>query len=300
MRDILKNIEGTDKLAQLFNAYLKGLSTPSIMCDPCYTTMAEVRGLRDGTLKKKHARMLKHSVKNFHNLTVLSNSLHHIHDHVLKAIAELEGFFDTYIDNLLDYAADKRVKSLMENGSNSDEEALTDWYRDNEADETEAWKAVRKTDPESLKHYSLYQEMGWHFGIGDAGRGEYIGTSGPEDFEPYTRLVVNQSAFSFRKMLEGVSGREVQISRMQADGSMVPMTLGDHVEAELNEDLAGERVSFLFNIAVGFCVVIRERYQAMSPDDLLAYRSMYRMLLMVRDMQFPPETFDMLLAQQPE
>lgn len=68
----------------------------------------------------------------------------------------------------------------------------------------------------------------------------------------------------------------------------------------MNEDLAGERVSFLFNIAVGFCVVIRERYQAMSPDDLLAYRSMYRMLLMVRDMQFPPETFDMLLAQQPE
>jgi len=290
MFDILKKVEGDDRLAQLFNAYLKGLSTPAIMCEPTYYTMRELRELREGTLEKKHKKMLNHSIKNFYYLTVLGNSLHQIHSHVLGAIAELEGFFAQYGDNLLDYAADKRVKSLMECGSNDDEEALTDWYRDNEADETEEWKAVRKTDPESLSHYSLHSELDWHFGGEGAGRGEYVGTSSESDFYPYTTLVENQSAFSFRKMFEGFTGKPVAVSSLQPDGTLVPMSLGDQVEQELNEDLRGERVVVGFNLSVGMCRLIRERHQQMQHDDIAGFRVQLALLRMVRDVDFPPET----------
>ena len=296
MFNILKKVAGDDRLAQLFNAYLKGLSTPAIMCEPTYYTMREVRELREGTLKKKQKKMLRHSIQNFYHLTVLGNSLHQIHSHVLGAIAELEAFFTEYGDNLLDYAADKRVKSLLENGSNDEEEALTDWYRDNEADETEEWKPIRKTDADSLKHYSLHSELEWHFGGPGVGRGEYVGTSRAEDFEPYTTLVGNQSAFSFRKMLVSFSGKEVTISRQQPDGSMEPMSLGDHVEQELNQDLVSERVVVGFNLAVSFCTLIRERHQQMPADDILGFRVLLRMLLMVRDVDFPPEVIAQYLT----
>lgn len=292
MYEILKPVEGPEPLAHLFNAYLQGLSTPCVMCEPCYTTMAEVRQLKDNALKPKHKRMLKHSVKNFYALTVLGNSLRHIHQHVVAAITELDAFFATYGGDLFQYAVDKRQQSIMENGSDDE----SDWYRDNEADETEDWKVTRKTDPESLRHYTLHAELAWHFGGPDVGRGEYIGTSGPEAFEPYTTLVANQSAFSFRKFLAHFSDKTPQISRLQPDGSLVPMSLGDQVEEEVNQDLRGEQTTLHFNIALGFCVVIRERYQAMSPDNLVAYQSLHHMLKLVRDLDFPSEVFDSLLA----
>lgn len=298
MFSILKKVEGDDRLAQLFNAYLKGLSTPAIMCEPTYYTMRELRELRDGTLGKKNKKMLKHSIKNFYHLTVLGNSLRQIHSHVLGAIAELEGFFTKYGDNLLDYAADKRVKSLMECGSNNDEEALTDWYRDNEADETEEWKAVRKTDPESLKHYTLHSELEWHFGGQDAGRGEYVGTSSERDFYPYTTLVENQSVFSFRKMIGTLTGKELTTYQRQDDGSMAPMSLGDQVEHELNKDLLGEKVVVGFNLSVGMCRLIRERHQQMQPDDITEFLVLLRLLLMVRNVDFPPETVAQYLGPQ--
>lgn len=295
MRDILKNIEGADQLARLFNSYLKGLSTPSIMCDPCYTTMAEVHAFSHNKLKPKHQRMLKHSVKNFYKLTVLSNSLRHVHHHVLAAIAELDQFFATYAGDLQRYAVDKRLKVIDENGSDDE----SDWEADGLNEQGgQKWKVTYKDDPESLKHYTLYEELSWHFGGKEVGRGEYIGTSGPECFEPYSTLVANQSAFSFRKFIEHFSGQPAQISSLQPDGSMVPMTLGDHVEAELNEDLRGNDQVRWFNIALGFCVVIRERYKAMNPGDLLKYKALHRHLQMVRDLDFPGEVFDMLMAHQ--
>ncbi|MGI4822271.1 MAG: hypothetical protein ACRYFV_13760 [Janthinobacterium lividum] len=291
MRDILKPIETTNALGALFNAYMRGLSTPAIMCDPCYTTMAEVKEIAEGTMKRKMQKFYKRTIHNYYALTVLRNSLRDIHDHVVGAIAELEAFFAEYGADFTGYAADKRVKGLLENGSDNDEEAKTDWYKNNEADENEEWKAVRKTDPESLKHYTLHNEMGWYFGSAGAGRGEYIGTSTPHDFEPYSTLVSNQSAFSFRKFMEHFAkdGKTPEIRTLQADGTLAPMSLGDQVEHEIRKDIQGEEAVLYFSVVLGMCVMIRERYLAMQPEDLAMFQTMHGYLLRVRDLDFPAD-----------
>lgn len=80
----------------------------------------------------------------------------------------------------LGYAVANRLASLQEYGSEDD----SDWYRDDERNEQEEWKLVVKDDPQSLAYYTLQHELGLLF-HGHESRGEYIGTSGPEDFAPY-------------------------------------------------------------------------------------------------------------------
>lgn len=291
MRDILKPLKSDTALAALFNAYMRGLSTPAIMCDPIYTTMAEVRAHAEGTAKPRDRKLIRHGQKNYYNLTVLGRSLRDMHAHILGAIAELEGFFAEYGADFVGYAADRRVKSLQEYGSNTDEEALTDWYRDNEADESEAWKPVRKTDAESLQHHTLHSELGMYFGAEGVGRGEYIGTSGASDFEPYSTLVANQSAFSFRKYLEHFAkdGNTLAPQMLHADGTMSPMSLGDQIEHELRKDVQGEQVLLYFVVALGLCQTLRACYLDMQPDDLAAYQAMHTLLVRVRDLDFPAD-----------
>jgi hypothetical protein len=293
MRDILKPIESTTALAALFNAYTRGLSTQAIMCDPVYTTMAEVRGYAEGTLRHRDHKMLKHSYKHYHNLTVLGHSLEQIHSHIVLAIADLEGFFAEYGADFQGYAADRRVKSLLEFGSNNDEESQTDWYRENEADENEEWKVVRKTDAKSLAGYTLHSDLGWHFGGEDIGRGEYIGTSGADDFEPYSTLVANQSAFSFRKFLEHFAASKgepaPEIRTLQPDGTLAVPSLGDQVEQEMRQDVQGEQAVLYFKVALGLCQMLRERYLAMEPEDLAAFQTMHGYLLRIRDLDFSAE-----------
>ena len=123
---LLDKIDAPDPLAQLFNQYLKGLSTLAIMAEPSYVTMAEVRTRYAKTGKRKDRRHLKGSARRFFELSVLRNTLHELHDHVLKAIALLEDFFTTYEGNLTRYAIEHRLRSIAEYGSDED----NDWEPD--------------------------------------------------------------------------------------------------------------------------------------------------------------------------
>lgn len=285
--DLLQKIAATDPLAALFNQYLKGLSTLAVLAEPSYVTMAEVRTRYANTAEPKDLEDLKHSTRRFFELTVLRNSLHALHGYVLEAIAVLESFFAEYQGDLTRYAVENRLRLIEEYGS--DEES--DWYRNNEADESEPWKVVCKDDPASLKSYTLYTELDRFFGADT--RGEHIGTSGPTDFYPYTTMVQQQSEFSFRKLAEGVWNTElVQVGE---DGSTSPIPLADHLEREMNTDIRAADLVVRFNLVLGFCQVIRERYEALAPDDLLGYKTLLACLHKVRDVEFPESLFDDLL-----
>ncbi|MVN78936.1 hypothetical protein GO988_21615 [Hymenobacter sp. HMF4947] len=280
--DLLKRLDATDPLAQLFNSYLQGLSTLAIMAEPSYNTMAEVSTLYSGSGPAKHRNHLRHSARRYYELTVLRNSLHDIHRHVVEAIALLEGFFAAYDGDLLRYAIERRFKSIDEYGSDDE----SDWYRNPEvadATATDAWQVVYKDDEESLAYYTLHADLAYHFGSDN--RGEHIGTSGPEAFYPYTALVQQQSAFSFRKMLEGVTGKEVTITRLAEDGSQIPLSLADHIEDEMNEDIRSNHLVLRFDTVLAMCAELGRRFPTYPADQVSTYQLLLTCLQDVREVR---------------
>jgi hypothetical protein len=147
--------------------------------------------------------------------------------------------------------------------------------------EKEAWKVAYKDDEESLKHYTLHAELSHHFGT--ESRGEFIGTSGPEAFYPYTTMVQQQSAFSFCKMLSGAFGKEITITRLTEDGSQAPMTLADHIEDEMNEDIRSADLVLRFDTTLGMCAELGRRFPKLATDAVASYQFLFDCLRDVRD-----------------
>lgn len=275
---LMNKIAGTDKLAELFNAYLKGLDTMMMMAEPSYVTMAEVRAHTITKPKTKEAKNYQHCAKRYYELLVLRFSLENIHEYVLRAIASLEGFYATYDDNLLAYALDNRLKTINEYGS--DDEA--DWEEDGlDEDGKQKWKITHRDTPEALKYYTLHEELSTLFGGESSGRGEAIGTSTYEDFYPSTGMVAQQSELSFRKMVQGAWGAD--LVRVQEDGTTSPIPLADHIEAEMNTDIKAAEVVDKFNGVLQLAWLARDFYLKMSPDDLSAYAQLYQALQYMRD-----------------
>ncbi|TGE03339.1 hypothetical protein [Hymenobacter fodinae] len=243
--NMLPKITAQDPLAGLFNAYMEGLSTLEIVFTP-RETMHECRQAfaRNTVREGSHHTMAKQA-QVFYELTVLGTSLHGIHRSVVGAITLLQDFFTTYGGDLHRYAVANRLASLQEYGSDDE----TDWYRDDEDDENEEWKPVLKEDEQSLVYYTLRHELTVFF-TGHESRGEYIGTSGPEDFAPYTRAVATQTDTSLRKMTGYPGGPELTVSQLTPEGELIPMSLADQIEDELNEDLRNQRLADTFNEAL--------------------------------------------------
>ena len=280
---MLNQLAPVDNLALLFNEYMQGLDTLALMADPCYTTMAEVRLHTVTKPRTKEAKSYRHCAKRHYELLILGWSLQSIHDNVLKAIALLEGFYATYDENLLAYAIENRLKIINEYGS--DEES--DWEEDGlDEQDKQKWKVTVKTDPESLKHYTLHEELGSFFGGESAGRGEYVGTSAPEDFYPNTAMVEQQSEFSFRKIVQGAWG--ANLVRVAEDGTTAPIPLADHIEDEMNTDIKAADVVTRFNGVLQLAWIMRNFFLKMDPYDLNAYSQVHEGLTIMRDVKLAP------------
>lgn len=255
--DILENIkpeEGQtlDNLGQLFNAYLGRLGMLESSVFP-RETMREFRRLwsEEPTpkLKKREREQQKHLasfIPQFYHLQILSNSLCSLHRNVNGAIKKLTEFFATYEGDLKRYAIENRLRSIDEYGSEDD----SDWYRDNEADESEKWKAVYKDDEQSLANYTLTDELKQFFAEADW-RGEHIGSSDVEDFACYTRMVSRSSGFSPFKAIARFTGTELPIYRQNEAGEMVPQSQAELVESEVNDELRDVRVGCYFDQLLG-------------------------------------------------
>lgn len=275
---ILKQIEAEDRLAQLFNAYMKGLSTFEIVSLP-RETMRECRAsFAQEATGAKPTLSIVDQARRYYELTVLSNSLSGIHANVSRAIKLLEGFFEEYDGDVHSYAVKNRMVRIDQDGSDDP----TDWYRHNEEDKNEEWKVVYKDDPEQLEDYSLHNDLAACFNGYDT-RGEYIGTSAPEDFAAFTAAVATQTDLSFRKIVShlGDGKKEIAITRVQEDGSYAPVPLADQIEDEINEDIVNERLTEQFNIVLAMCVEINRLYNHM-PRGTSNYEALLRYLKMVQ------------------
>lgn len=278
MYDLMQKLEGYDALAELFNQYLNGLSTIMIMSEPTYNTMAELREHTETKPKTKIAKNFRYCAQRYYELIILRNSLVSIHRHTLAALEMLDGFYKTYDDNLLAFAISNRLKSIEEYGS--DDEA--DWEEDGLDEEgKQKWKVTVRTDEEGLKYHTLYSELGSFFGDDSCGRGEYIGTSTPEDFYKCSGMVAQQSEFSFRKMAEGAWG--ATLVQHNDDGTTSPIPVADHIEREMNTDIKAAAVVSKFNGVLILASLARDFYLQMHPDDLAAYAQLHQALEYMRD-----------------
>ena len=99
---------------------------------------------------------------------------------------------------------------LKEYGGGEDDD--WEWNGTGNPDAGEGWEITDTTNPVRLGEYSLHGELARIFPDPES-HGEYIGTSGPEDFVCYTASVANKTAYCIRKMFAAVAHVEIPIYR---------------------------------------------------------------------------------------
>lgn len=270
---ILKKIEAATPLAQLFNAYLKGLRSLEIIALP-HLTMRETRqAFAAESRGEDSAFSVTEQAQCYFELTVASNTLNSLYSCIEGAANKLTEFFTLYGGDLGSYAAANRRHCLSEYGS--DDPADWQWKYPTEPDpnEPEGWEIAPTSDHTRLKPYTLYEELAQLFP--DAHRlGEFIGTSSPEDFTTLTAHLIQQTETSFRRIMADI-GQQVPICRQNEAGELIPVSLGDQIEQELNEDIANNALAEAFNAVLSTGVALAEVFATMPRDELAGYQLLH-------------------------
>ncbi|MBX0293139.1 hypothetical protein K3G63_22025 [Hymenobacter sp. HSC-4F20] len=120
---ILEPIQAEDNLAQLFNAYTRGLSTYEIVTVP-RETMREYQQEMKQELEAEDldtpSAIVERSLR-YYELAVLRNALHGLHQSVVQAVGTLHSFFTTYEGDLQRFAIENRIKTLEQYGDGEDD-----------------------------------------------------------------------------------------------------------------------------------------------------------------------------------
>jgi hypothetical protein len=212
----LEHIEQEDFLAGIFNRYMDALSTLDTMSRPA----GPICDLFSDDSKMIEYRLSK--AQRLQYLTHLSHSLHSLHGQAHAAIKLLNSYIYDYQYDPLKFAMENRVKLIEKYGNDDDGPELTeDW--------------------QYLESYSFVYELRQHFEHEDRPNDELLGTSTKKDFEYFSTLVRNATAFSPFKFFreEGVNVQPHIIK----EGKPTAMSLGDEIEFEMNEDLNNDKVA---------------------------------------------------------
>ena len=269
---LLKPIQADDNLASLFNAYLRGLSTISIIAMP-RETMHEFALEPHEDIDQE---------KRLYGLLVLHRSLRDLHHCILEAIRTLDDFFDTFHGDFVAYAAINRIQAVWQGFGEEDDWGLDDL-------------PIYKEDEDSLHGYTVHADLQGYF-PGSACAGEKIGTSGPEAYAAFSELVVHQTDFSIRKFFSEELGAEISIFKQDEVGSFSPLSLADQIEGEINEDLNNARLVQEFNSALIACWWSAEKFAAIGnagnvndPASLVHYEVLRNILntLLYQTPRFP-------------
>ncbi len=101
-------------------------------------------------------------------------------------------------------------------------------------------------------------------------------------------MVEQQSEFSFRKMVSSFTKQEVTFTRVAEDGSQTPMTLADHLEDEMNEDIRSSELVSRFNRALALCAEITKHFPQLPLDQPAPYQALLDCLCAVRNVEPQP------------
>lgn len=244
MRMALPRIKSKTRLAAVLNAYMKGLSTVDIMTQP-YDCMAACRKEFSGQASKKKCKAAQHKSAEYYQLVALGISLRHYEWAAVGALEVLDKLFNEFGGDPDLFAVANRLQCIAEYGSDDD----TDWVQDGFNAEGPVWAPTQKTGAESAKHYGIVAELARFF-PGNGTRGEYLGSSAVTDFSHFTIVVRKQTEFSINKLFTGFLGKPLTMYHKAENGDMVPMTMADEIESELNEDIHNASVSEAFDTVI--------------------------------------------------
>ena len=202
--------------------YLSALSSVSIFADIRHCSMAEYHEEKD----------LLHDL--YVELSIAIQSINRIY----TLLVELPDEIDNYLKTCLsweDWAADNRVKTIAEYGS------------DNDLDYNSKGEVIKKWDKESLEGYFFTDELKSKY-FGNGSRGEYLGTSKPSDFSNISVKIYNSTDLKPIKILQGI-GFKVQESNE---------CLTARLEQEINEGAKNASIVDKFNFMLGCCIAMKE------------------------------------------
>lgn len=275
MRFTLEKIDASTPLAELFNAYLAGLSTLSM----CYTPRESMRDCRVAFAAEAKGAMPEFSIATraqyYYELIVLSNSLNSLHWCVEQALELLSSFYTEHGGDLIAYAVANRREVLT--GCGGGEDADWQWNGVGDPKAGEGWEITETTDPARLDSYSLHQELAQYFTTDDTA-GEAIGSSGPIDFHRYTLAVAHQTDFAPRKMFAAVGWSELTTYRQDEDGQLAPIPIADQIEREINEDIANERLIDRFVAVLDLGLEAAKLYTSLDPKSEGDYYQLFGLL----------------------
>lgn len=228
---VLIKIEADDNLSKLFNMYMSKLFTIDIMSFP-------MDNMRDTMLNKNGDKI--YNALSYYELTTLRNSLHSIHNCIIKSIELINNYEKEFKFNWKDYATTTRFNFLNENGSEDD----NDYNSDGSLKYLE--------DSKSLKYFTFKNELGFNFENNDL-RGEFIGSSSVTDYRMYSKMITNLTDFSIFKFLSDTTGKELPIYKQNKDGEMCVVGTADRIESEINEDINNSNVVSVFEKIINEC-----------------------------------------------
>lgn len=274
---ILEPIQADDTLAQLFNAYFRGLSTYEIVTVPRETMheyQQEMKQELEAEAVDTPSAIIGRSLR-YYQLVVLRNTLHGLHRSVVHALDTLQHFFAIYEGDLKRFAIENRIKVLQENGDGEDDD--WEWSGEGDKDDATAWKPTYKEDADSIRPYSLHEELAGCF-AGYDGREEYIGTSALADFEMFSQIVATQTELSFRRIMSSRLGEDIPVYRVEPGEELAPLSLADQIEHELNEDLANAQIVERFSGVLILGEDVLKLYQSMDQNQVEPYRKLQALL----------------------
>ncbi len=275
----LERIQAEDNLALLLNAYMKALNMLDQTVVPRQTMAQYMRLLnerrsaeeRQAPASEACTQLFDWRESRFFMLQVLSNSLTDWHQSITQAIRHLTEFFEQYGDDLTRFSIEMRRLSLEKYGS------------EDEADYHDDGTIKYRDDADALAKFTLGVDLVDYF-ISCDGR-ERIGTSQAADYAHFTNIVRHGADYCPSKMLSQLTGKEIPTDKANEQGERVAQSLGEKVEAELNQDIANARVVAWFDLALAQAAHCAELYLlAKTADD---YRALLAHLIKVRDLDFP-------------
>lgn len=142
---VLEHIKAETPLAELFNAYLSGLTTLAICCTP-RESMHDCRAAFEAEARGEALDLsIVEQAQRYYELTVLSKALGSLYGCIAKAHELLTEFYGDYGGDLLAYAQANRHHTLNEYGGGED----TDWHYTGTGnpDAGEGWEVTDTTLP---------------------------------------------------------------------------------------------------------------------------------------------------------
>jgi len=222
-----------------------------------------------------------HRCERYYRLVILAKGLKQLHQAVEESALLVRKYLEEFDGRWLYFATAHRAVSIA--GYGSDDE-----------DDYNADGSVRYTeDPGKLSTYTLYDQLSHYIGgnYHEQGancqvRGEGIGSSSVEDFADLISLVKHESEFSVTKFF-AAQHKPLTIYREDEQGQLVPISLADQIEAELNDDIRNTHIANTFTRVLQAGSIVRSLFEILDPfsDHTGQYANLLTFIENIRDVR---------------